>query len=409
MRVLIITQFYDPEPESFPHQFARGMLNRGHQVTVITGFPNYPYGKIFTGYRQKIWQKEERDGVSVVRLPLFPDRSSSSIKRSAYYLTLAFAMCVLGPWLCGPIDVIWVYHTYTLGVPAWLIGLLHRAPFIFNVQDMYPESLSATGLAAVPKVLNGVAKLADFVYERASAITVISPGFKKDLINKGVSEEKIRFIPNWANENIYCPVQANPELAKKFGMSGRFNIVYGGNFGPPQGLSNVIEAASRLVDYPEIQFVLIGDGLDRLELEQAAKKRCLSNVRFLPKQPESKMPSYYALADVLLVHLIDDSLFAITIPSKMQCYLACGKPLLMCVNGDAADIVTKEGAGIAVRPSEPSELAAAVKRFYAMPKDRRQSMGDAGRVCFLRDFTSDVVFDRYHDLFREVVQIYRRQ
>ena len=241
------------------------------------------------------------------------------------------------------------------------------------------------------------------IYNKASLITVISPGFKKYLIHQGIPSDKIKFIPNWANEDIYHPVKKDNDLATRIGMADKFNIVYGGNFGPAQNLSNIIEAAYLLKNQSHIQFVLIGDGVERVSLENMVKSKRIKNVLFISRQTETVMPSYYALADALMVHLRDDPLFEITIPSKTQCYLACGKPILMCVKGDAADIIMDAQAGIAVEPSSPKKLADAVMHLYTMPEFKRKSMGDAGRAYFLKNFTSRVIFDKYNEIFQEII------
>lgn len=381
---------------------AKGMVKRGHKVSVITGFPNYPYGQIFSGYKQRLWMEEEIDNVKVLRFPLYPDHSFSLIKRSLYYLTLAFSASVLGPLLCGDIDVIFVYHPLSLGIPAWWIGLCRQAPFILNIQDMYPESLSATEILGNRVALASVSKFAGFLYHYASAIAVISPGFQQNLINKGVPREKIEVIFNWADEEIYRPVSPQDSFAEKWALKGSFNIIYAGSMGPAQGLQNVLEAAMRLNDLPEVRFVLIGDGLEKANLEAMARDMNIRNVVFLPRQPASQMPYFYAWADALLVHLIDAPLFEITMPSKVQSSLACGRPILIAVKGDAADLVIAAEAGFAIPPSDPDALGSAVRTLYSLTPQAREQMGRNGREYFLKNLTSEVIFSKYDALFKRI-------
>lgn len=403
MRILILSQNYIPEPDPKMHLLGKGLVERGYEVSVITGFPNYPNGQIYPGYKQRLWQWEKIDGVHLLRLPLYPDRSRSSLRRSANYASFAVSASLLGPALCGPADIMLVYHPpVTLGIPAWLISVLRRMPFIYEIQDMWPETLPATGMVNNPIILTALAKLSAFVYRRATAITVISPGFKRNLILKGVPAWKIHVIPNWGYEGLYQLAQPERSLARECGMLGRFNVVYAGNMGPAQGLFNLLEAASLLTDLPEVQFVLIGDGVDRASLEATAAERRISNVRFLARQPMTQMPSLYAIADVLLIHLIDDPLFEITIPGKTQSYLGSGRPLLVSVKGDAADLVLQAGAGIAARPSDPVDLARAVRELYAMPPANRKAMGDAGRSYYLKNLRPDVLINQYEQLFLEL-------
>jgi glycosyltransferase involved in cell wall biosynthesis len=405
MRILLLSQYYTPEPDIKVHLLARSLVARGHQVTTITGFPNYPHGQIYPGYHQRLWQREIKDGVQVIRLPLYPDHSRSVIRRTLNYLSFAASASILGPILCGPADVMWVYHPpLTIGFPAWLIGLLRRIPFIYEVQDMWPETLTATGMLLSPRVVGIVGALARTLYSRAAAITVISTGFQHNLIDKGVPAEKIHVIPNWADEELYQPTSPAESLAVEYGMAGRFNIVYGGNLGAAQAMENVLAAAALLRDLPQIQFVLIGDGLDEPALRRQAAEQQLDNVRFIGRQPAERMPHFFALADLLLVHLKRDPLFEITIPSKTLAYLACGRPIVAAVAGDAADVVRDAGAGMVCPPEDPVALARAVRALVALPPAERERMGQAGRQAFLAHFTRAVLVDRYEEIFREVVR-----
>ena len=190
MKTLLLSQLYHPEPEIKVHLLGKGLVARGHHVTAITGFPNYPLGRIYPGYRQHWWHWENKDGVYVLRLPLYPDHSRSSIKRSLNYLSFAVSASLLGPILCGDADVMWVYHPpLTVGIPAWWIGLLRRMPFIFEIQDMWPDTLPVSGMVSNELVLSWLGRLANFIYRRSAAVTVISPGFKRNLVNKGVPAE----------------------------------------------------------------------------------------------------------------------------------------------------------------------------------------------------------------------------
>lgn len=403
MQILILTQYFYPEPEAIPYELATGLAERGHEVIVATGFPNYPYGRIFPGYKQQLWKTELIQGVKVCRFPLYPDRSRSILGRCLYYLSLASSITLLGNLFCRNVDIIFVYHPITLGLPAFWIGLLRRAPFVINIQDMYPESLSATNIADNNFAVKIVGRFAKFIYQRADALAVISNGFRQNLLEKGVAPKKIHVILNWANENLYVPMARDESLAEHCGMRGRFNAVYAGSMGPPQGLHSVIEAAFLLSDIEDIQFVFIGDGIDKSELEALVRDKQISNVIFLPRQPASCISSFYTLADILIVHLINNPLFEITIPSKVQSYLAFGRPILVGVKGEAADLVIKAGAGVKAEPSNPVDIAKGVMQIYNMSNKDRKRMGDAGRHFFLQNLTMKQGIDSYENLFKEVI------
>ncbi len=405
MKILILAQNYIPEPDPKMHILAKGLVNRGHEVIVLTGFPNYPQGKIYSGYRQKLFQREEIDGVKVIRLPLYPDRSHSVVKRSLNYLSFPMSATIFGPLFCGEVDVMMVYHPpITLGIPACIISLPRKIPFVFEIQDMWPETLPATGMISSQLMLKVLAKLAMFTYKKASAITVISAGFKRNLEAKGVSSEKIHIFYNWAYEGEFTLPDPDPSLAEKWNLKGYFNILYSGNMGPAQGLHNVIEAASLLTDIKKLQFVLMGSGIDRDRLEKMAKERKLKNVKFLPRQPMEMMPSFYALVDAVMVHLTDDPLFEITVPGKTQSCLLSGKPIIVSVNGDAADLVVRAGAGLAVRSMDPVDFARVVRKLYAMSPKEREAMGSAGRKYYFQHLAPEVQIPKYEQLFYEVMR-----
>ena len=307
MRVLILSQFYAPEPIPKPHELAVGLAEKGHEVVAVTGFPNYPHGSLYEGYHMRPWRWEMRDGIRVLRLPLFPDHSRSSLRRILNYTSFMAVSSFLGPLRSGPVDVIYVWHPpLTIGVPAWLMGLMRRVPFVYGVHDLWPEAVAATGMVRSRRVLSWMSRLEKFVYRRASAITVVSPGYKQNLMGKGVPADKVHVITDWANESIFRPVPPDGALAAEMGMEGRFNVLFGGNMGLAQGLDTVIQAAQRLAHVPEIQFVFAGDGLDRPRIEALVQERGLNNVRFLGRQPLERMPHLCALSDVLLHHFRRD-------------------------------------------------------------------------------------------------------
>lgn len=409
MRLLILTQYYPPEPHLIPHEIAKELILRGHEVTVITGFPNHPLGKIFDGYSQSFFKWDDVGGVRVLRVPLFPDHSLSVLRRIAAYLSFAFSALILAPILSPKVDAVFVYHTPSVAIPAWWLGSLRRIPFVFNVQDIYPESLSTLGMSKQRFLYRAVDSFVKFVYRKSTDITVISSGFKDNVISKGVPADKVHVIRTWADENIYRPVPMNEALSRQWGFAGRFNIVFAGNMGPPQGLWNVIDAAELLTDLPEVRFVLIGDGTTKDELMRSAFKKKLENVTFIPRQPVQLMPQFYSLADVLLVHLVDDPIFSITIPCKTQSYLACGKPLLMSIDGEAADLVRDAGAGLSVRPSDPSGLAQAVRNFFEMAPDDRNIMGERGVKFFKENLSLKVSVNEYERVFMNAITKFRNK
>ncbi len=403
MKVAILTQYYPPEPIPKPHDMARGLAERGHDVVVITAFPHYPGGRLYPGTRLRLWQWETRDGIRILRLPLYPDHSRSALRRVINYGSFAASAAVLGSLLSGPLDAMCVEQPpLSVGLAAWVLGRLRRVPFVYSVNDLWPESVEATGMVNRRWALQWMSRLERFVYRRSAAVVVISPGIRENLIGKGVPPEKVHVIPHWADESLYHPVARDPGLARDLGMAGRFNVVFAGQLGLAQGLGVVLDAAEELSELPGIQFVLAGDGTDAARLRQVAADRRLGNVRFLGWQPAERMPTIFAVSDVLLVHLLDEPLFRITIPSKTIAYMACGRPVLMAVEGDAADLIRTTGAGVTCRAGDGKELAGAVRRLHAMSPEARERMGRAGREAFLSSYSRGILLDRYEKLLVEI-------
>jgi glycosyltransferase involved in cell wall biosynthesis len=405
MRIVILSQYYPPEPIPKPHELARGLVERGHEVVVITGFPNYPAGRLYPGARMQMWKWDSVNGIRVLRLPLYPDHSRSAFRRVLNYGSFALAAASVGSVLSGPVDAMFAEHPpLTIGLAAWILGRVRRSPFLYAVNDLWPESVEATGMVRSRQVLDWMGRLGRFVYRRATAIAVISPGIKGNLVGKGVPPDKVHVIPHWADESVYRPVPRDPEFATSLGMAGRFNIVFAGQLGLAQGLDVVLDAAHELSDLPDVQFVLVGDGTDADRLRRAAGERGLENVRFLGRQPAERMANIFAVSDILLVHLRDEPLFRITIPSKTIAYMACGRPVLMAVEGDAADLIRGAGAGVSCRAGDAKELAETIRSLRAIPRAELEEMGRAGRKAFLASYSRGVLLDRYEAVLATIAR-----
>jgi len=404
MRILIICHWYLPEPAIIIHELAQTLADHGNDVTALTGFPNYPTGRIYPGYRIRPWQKEQIDDVQVVRVPIFPEHSQSGFLRALNYVSFALSASLLGAWLVQKPDVIFVYHPpLTVGIPAWILSRIWRVPFVYQIQDMWPESLAATGMLNNDFVLNVVGRFAKFVYQKAKLLFVISPGFRKNLLSKNVLDKKIRVVSNWVDTDFYYPAKPDRQLARKLLLDGHFNIMFAGNIGEAQGLETVIEAARLLEDLPDCQFVLVGDGTARSELERLTKDYELKNVLFLGRFPGEQMANLYALADVLLIHLKDDPLFRITIPHKTFAYMASGKPILAAVAGDAAAVIMDNGCGLICDPEDPTALADLVREFYEMPIEGRKRLGEIARETVYSSYNRELLVSKIEDSLRKLI------
>lgn len=407
MRILLITQWFQPEPHFMGLPFARELVKLGHEVQVLTGFPNYPGGKLYNGYRIKLLQREDMEGIPVLRVPLYPSHDRSSIGRIANYLSFAFSAAIIGPWAIKSADVAYVYHPpLTVYLPAFVIRLLRRIPLVYNIQDLWPDTLLATGMLNSPFGLKLVNKLCNFVYRSADKIVVLSPGFKQTLSSRGVPANKIEVIYNSCDDAVIHPVRPSHQLKSKLGLSDRFNVMFAGNIGKAQALAAVIDAAGIVAaKSPQIQFVFVGDGVEIEHLKQKVKEMGVGNVLFVPRQPQSKIAAFLSLADVLLVHLKDDPLFRITIPSKIQAYMAAGRPILVGVRGDAADLVEKAKAGLKCEPENPQSIANAICQLQAIPKTKLTAMGENARGFYEKELSFRIVTKRYERIFESIAKI----
>jgi colanic acid biosynthesis glycosyl transferase WcaI len=405
MKILLLTQWYPPEPAKLLSDLAECIQQAGHEITVLTGFPNYPSGKLYPGYSIKLWQREQINGIPVIRVPLYPSHDQSSWQRVLNYLSFSQSSSLLGPWLAHKPDVIHVYHPpLTAAWPGWLLSRLWNVPFTFEIQDMWPETLQATRMMGNQKILRLVSMLAKQVYSRAAAIRVISPGFRENLIQKGVAADKIHVISNWADTEVFQPIEPDRQLAQSLGMDGRFNIMYAGNIGMAQGCEVIIHAADAVRDLTNVQFVFVGDGAALEDIRNLSRERNLTNVKFLGRFPPEAMSGLYALADVLILKLLDDPLFRITIPHKSLSYMACGKPILVAVAGDTADMVEQAGAGLICPPGDAQIMAQTVRRFYAMSAAERQQMGDNGRRAVLQQYEKKFLIGKIIDMIELAVK-----
>ncbi|ATE62284.1 glycosyltransferase family 4 protein [Thauera sinica] len=402
IRVLLMTQWFDPEPTFKGLVFARELVRQGFEVEVLTGFPNYPGGKVYDGYRIRLLQRETIDGVRITRVPLFPSHDQSKLGRILNYASFAATSLLYGLFGARRPDVVYAYHPpLSVGVSAAFLRLLRKVPVVYDIQDMWPDTLRATGMFSNEKALSFVAKVCDWVYRRMDRLTVLSPGFKRLLIERGVPEGKIDVIYNWcAEDNLTTPTGSLPA---GFPGKDRFCVLFAGNMGKAQALAAVLDAAKLVKERdPRLCFVFLGGGIEVERLKQLAAESALDNVVFLPQVPMAQVGVLLSAADALLVHLKQDPLFRITIPSKTQAYMAVGKPILMAVDGDAADLVRESGGGCIARSEDPVSIAEAALSLMHMSEEERAGMAACNRRFYREKLSLAVGVARFGALFRQL-------
>lgn len=404
MRLLFITQLFQPEPNLLTGlRFAREVQKFGHEVQVMTGFPNYPGGKLYPGYRTRLWQRELLDGVEVVRVPVYPSHDRSAIRRAFCYGSLAVSMLVLGPFLLRKADVAIVYlGPMTLCLPAILLKWLWGMPFILDVQDLWPESVTGSGMLRGRWAHTVLSWCCSFAYQRAKHIVVLSEGYKSLLVERGAKAAQVSVVYNWcdpAHEEAICAAKVNDT----FNLRGTFNVVYAGNLGELQALDSVIQAAKLLAEKRRsVRFVFVGHGTQEAHLKELTAGLALRNVTFLPRLALDRLPEVLQFASVLLVHLKKEPLSMVGIPQKTQAYLASGIPVLCAVEGEASRLVEWSGGGIACRAESPEALAQAITSLAGLPEDELKAMGRRGRDYYLRHMSFAIGTRRMAELFESM-------
>ena len=403
MRLLIVTQYFWPERFRI-NDLALGMKERGHEVEVLTGMPNYPSGDFYPGYRMFAPARESFEGIPVLRVPLVPRGSSRNWQLVANYASFALAASALGPFRCrGRYDVIFVYEPspVTVALPGIVLKVAKGAPLLFWAQDLWPENLSATGAVKAEWILKLVRRLVDFIYRRSDRVLISARTTASHVLASGVGEERIVYLPNWA-ESLYQPLDTMPDSVRAEMPEG-FRVIFAGNIGSAQAFETIVAAAERLKGEPSIHWIVLGDGNMKPWVEAQVRERGLEGqFHLLGHRPVESMPGYFAAADAMLVSLRAHPIFALQVPSKIQSYLACGRPIIASIDGESADIVTESGAGISCPAEDPEKLAEAVLSLSRMPADQRGAMGRKGRQYFESNFEREMLLDRLERLMLDI-------
>jgi glycosyltransferase involved in cell wall biosynthesis len=396
VRVLTISQYFWPEAFRI-NDLVLGLQQRGHHVAVLTGKPNYPGGHYFEGYGFFGRSREDYHGIPVARVPITARGAGRAWQIAANYVSFVVSASLLGPWRCrGPYDAIFVFEPspITVALPAILIARLKRIPVLLWVQDLWPESLSATGAVRSQFMLHAVGRLVRFIYRRCARVLVQSEGFEARVIEAGALPDRVHYFPNWA-EDLYRPVEVSDAPTEGREMPEGFRLIFAGNVGAAQSFETILAAAERLKGYNRIRWVILGDGHHKKWVEEQVRRRGLeSNVVLLGQRPLESMPRYFACADALLVTLKRDPIFALTVPSKIQSYLACGRPVLGALDGEGARVIERSGAGLTCPAEDPRALADAALALYHMPEAERKQMGERGRAYFEDHFRRDKLLSR---------------
>lgn len=406
MNVLVVSQYFWPEAFRI-NDLVRGLKERGHEVTILTGKPNYPNGSFFAGYGFSSPIREDYEGVKVLRVPLVPRGSGSGGMLALNYLSFVLFASLLGPLLCrGMFDVVFVYQPspVTVGLPALVMKKVKKAPLMLWVQDLWPESLSAVGAVHSKRALSWVTRMVRYIYCGSDRILVTSRGFVPRVEAMGAPPEKVRYWPQWA-EALYEPAEVEADAPEREEMPAGFRVMFAGNVGVAQSFETILAAAEKLKEYPGIHWVVFGDGRRRRWVEDRVRELGLEgHVHLLGRRPPESMPRYFALADALLVTLKRGLIFSLTIPAKVQSYLACGRPVAAALDGEGARVIEESGAGLVVPAEDAGSLAEAVLRLYETSSEEREEMGRQGRAYSEEHFEREKLLDQLEGWAEELVE-----
>jgi glycosyltransferase involved in cell wall biosynthesis len=414
VKILYISQYYPPEmgaPSARASELARHWVDAGHEVSILTGFPNHPTGIVPEEWRSRLRRLshyENSSGINIYRTWLWPLPNRKAHERMRNYASFCISAALRGMAIPRPDVIIASSPQLLVGLSGWWLGFSREIPFVFEVRDLWPESLAAVGAGDEDSLLHhALAKIAGFLYERANRIVVVTPAFKDHLIRRWrVPAEKIAVIENGVETDLFAPasVETTKSLRRNLNAESKFLVCYIGTMGNAHGLETLLDAAGRLKQQnPNVQFLLIGEGAEKEKVKTLAHSRTLTNVTFLDQQPRAMIPAFISCSDACLVLLRKTEIFKTVIPTKMLEFMSCARPVVLGVDGQARQIVEDSGAGIVIEPENSEALVEAISQLAASP-GLRKSLGEKGREYILKNFSRAGTAERYTEELKKLMK-----
>jgi glycosyltransferase involved in cell wall biosynthesis len=378
MHILFLTDNFPPEvnaPASRTHEHCRDWVAAGHRVTVVTCAPNFPKGRVFDGYANRVWQQETIDGIRVIRVWTYITRNEGFLRRVLDYLSFMVSAFVASLFVRKVDVVVGTSPQFFTACGAWITGAVKRRPFVFELRDLWPESIKAVGAMRESFAIRCLERLELFLYRRAARIVSVTHSFRRNLADRGIDARKIEVITNGVDLSRFQPRAKDGALLRELGLEGKFVAGYVGTHGMAHGLETLLEAASLLDHAPDadrFRVVFLGDGACKAELLARAQALRLRNVLFLDSVAKDEVARYWSVLDASIIHLKDSALFRTVIPSKLFECMGMGVPVLHAVQGESADIVRREGIGIVFEPGNAPSLVNAIRQFANDPQLREQ-------------------------------------
>jgi colanic acid biosynthesis glycosyl transferase WcaI len=417
MKILYVSQYFPPEmgaPAARAAELSRHWAAAGHDVTVLTGFPNHPTGVVPPEYRDKLRRlvmHEQVNGVNVVRTFLLPFPNRKARERMLNYSSFCLSAAGTGIFVSRPDVVIATSPQLLVGLSGWWLSRWKRVPFVFEVRDLWPESLAAVGMGSENSVLHRtLSKIAGFLYRRSDRIVVVTPAFEDYLVEHWrVPRPKIAVIENGVETELFAPepftTESEKRLRREFDGEGKFIASYIGTIGMAHGLETVLGAAAQLRNTnPEIVFLMVGEGADKDRITSLGRARSLNNLRFVDQQPREKIPAYIGVSDVCLVLLKKNDLFKTVIPTKMLEFMSCARPVILGVDGQARTILEEAQAGLVIEPENSDALVNAI-RYLAANRETARALGRNGREHIVRKFSRRQTAERYIRVLEQLLNL----
>lgn len=405
MKIIFLTHYFPPEvnaPATRTFEHCREWVKSGHQVTVITCFPNHPYGRIYPGYRHRLWQKEQIDGIDVIRVGTYLAANEGFLLRTLNFVSYMGAASIASIFAPKSDVVISTSPQFFCGLAGFIASRLKGVPWVLEVRDLWPDSIVAVGAMREGRLIRLLSRMEAWAYRKADRIVSVTESFKEHIEARAGAGHKVAVVKNGVDLDSFATPRPDPELRRKLGLEGKFVAAYVGTHGMAHGLEVVLEAAALLRDEPDIAFLLVGEGAEAQRLRAMREEAGLANVVMLGQQPRELMPALWALTDAALVLLRRSEVFKTVIPSKLLEAMGTGRPVVLGVEGEAKAILEGTGCGIAIEPENAAQLADAVRRLARDP-DLARELGANGRICIERDYDRRVLADRLASVLASVV------
>jgi colanic acid biosynthesis glycosyl transferase WcaI len=411
MRILLLSTYFRPDVAStgvIMSTLADEFVARGHEVTVLTSVPHYGVDRIWNEFSGGLCFTEQVRGMRIHRLYTHVARNRANLfSRALSYGSFSVLSIARGLFVPRHDVILAPSPPLSNGVIADLLGRFRGTPFVYNVQDIWPDVAVRAGLLKNEKTIRRLKKMENYVYRHAAGITVISDGFRKNLLAKGVPEAKISIIPNFIDSEFITPQHKDNAFSKKHDIADKFVVLFAGNMGFSQGLETVLDAAKLLEGVPQIRFLMVGNGARRSAAEDYLKKLCIANVTFLPFQPHEQLPQMYGSADVCVIPL-RSGFTNESVPCKLFTIMAAGKPAIAAVDpgSDTSELLERARCGVRVDPENPRSLADAILHYFQNPQEILEA-GRNARLCTENDFHSGRLAEAYLDAMQKAIDTRR--